>query len=149
MEKNPCGFLDVKYISDYHLFQIRQQILECAVCTVTFVQRYRFHQSVKIVMSDIILVLGGGGRFLSEHQKIQWRIKNSCDIGKSIYTHTFVSMFQLIHIMRRHFYFLGKLFLSEIMSLSHISYPQSQVKDIYHNNLHLAETISISYILCK
>ncbi len=58
MEKNPCGFLDVKYISDYHLFQIRQQILECAVCTVTFVQRYRFHQSVKIVMSDIILVLG-------------------------------------------------------------------------------------------
>ena len=59
MEKNPCGFLDVKYISDYHLFQIRQQILECAVCTVTFVQRYRFHQSVKIVMSDIILVLGG------------------------------------------------------------------------------------------
>lgn len=69
MEKNPCGFLDVKYISDYHLFQIRQQILECAVCTVTFVQWYRFHQSVKIVMSDIILVLGGGGRFLSEHQK--------------------------------------------------------------------------------
>ena len=59
MEKNPCGFLDVKYISDYHLFQIRQQILECAVCTVTFVQRYRFHQPVKIVMSDIILVLGG------------------------------------------------------------------------------------------
>lgn len=58
MEKNPCGFLDVKYISDYHLFQIRQQILECAVCIVTFVQRYRFHQPVKIVMSDIILVLG-------------------------------------------------------------------------------------------
>lgn len=87
MEKNPCGFLDVKYISDYHLFQIRQQILECAVCTVTFVQWYRFHQSVKIVMSDIILVLGGGGRFLSEHQKIQWRIKNSCDIGESIYSY--------------------------------------------------------------
>lgn len=136
-------------ISDYHLFQIRQQILECAVCTVTFVQRYRFHQSVKIIMSDIILVPGGGDGFLSEYQKIQWRIKNSCNIGKSIYTHTFISVLNLVHIMRRHFYFLGKLFLSKIMSLSHISYPQSQVKDIYHNNLHLAEIISISYILCK
>lgn len=136
-------------ISDYHLFQIGQQILECAVCTVTFVQRYRFHQSVKIVMSDIILVLGGGDGFLSEYQKIQWRIKNSCNIGKSIYTHTFISVLNLVHIMGRHFYFLGKLFLSKIMSLSHISYPQSQVKDIYHNNLHLAEIISISYILCK